>query len=139
MERLKPSQPNPKMKTIWDCTVKIPEILSSRTYHENRAKPETFCNNGYYRKCPQMEYFGINLAFVIKKHTLVYKLNEEVTIRTIKPSDHPVNLNDDWSKIAKTRCLQQLNEGNLLGALFWVQLMIKFKINSLLKKFHKYI
>ena len=32
-----------------------------------------------------------------------------------------------------------LNEGNLLGALFWVQLMIKFKINSLLKKFHKYI
>ena len=86
-----------------------------------------------------MEYFGINLAFVIKKHTLVYKLNEEVTIKTMKPSDHPVNLNDDWSKIAKTRCLQQLNEGNLLGALFWVQLMIKFKINSLLKKFHKYI
>ena len=72
MGRLKPSQPNPKMKTIWDCTVKIPEILSSRTYHENRAKPETFCNNGYYRKCPQTEYFGINLAFVIKKHTLVY-------------------------------------------------------------------
>lgn len=135
MERLKPSQPNPKMKTIWDCTVKIPEILSSRTYHENRAKPETFCNNGYYRKCPQTEYFGINLAFVIKKHTLVYKLNEEVTIKTMKPSDHPVNLNDDWSKIAKTRCLQQLNEGNLLGALFWVQLMIKFKINSLLKSF----
>ena len=139
MERLKPSQPNPKMKTIWDRTVKIPEILSSRTYHENRAKPETFCNNGYYRKCPQTEYFGINLALVIKKHTLVYKLNEEVTIKTMKPSDHPVNLNDDWSKIAKTRCLQQLNEGNLLGALFWVQLMIKFKINSLLKKFHKYI
>ena len=139
MGRLKPSQPNPKMKTIWDCTVKIPEILSSRTYHENRAKPETFCNIGYYRKCLQMEYFGINLAFVIKKHTLVYKLNEEVTIKTMKPSDHPVNLNDDWSKIAKTRCLQQLNEGNLLGALFWVQLMIKFKINSLLKKFHKYI
>ena len=139
MERLKPSQPNPKMKTIWDCTVKIPEILSSRTYHENRAKPETFCNNGYYRKCPQTEYFGINLAFVIKKHTLVYKLNGEVTIKTMKPSDHPVNLNDDWSKIAKTRCLRQLNEGNLLGALFWVQLMIKFKINSLLKKIHKYI
>ena len=139
MGRLKPSQPNPKMKTIWDCTVKILEILSSRTYHENRAKPETFCNNGYYRKCPQTEYFGINLAFVIKKHTLVYKLNGEVTIKTMKPSDHPVNLNDDWSKIAKTRCLQQLNEGNLLGALFWVQLMIKFKINSLLKKFYKYI
>ena len=139
MGRLKPSQPNPKMKTIWDCTVKIPEILSSQTYHENRAKPETFCNIGYYRKCPQMEYFGINLAFVIKKHTLVYKLNGEVTIKALKPSDHPVNLNDDWSKIAKTRCLQRLKEGNLLGALFWVQLMIKFKINSLLKKFHKYI
>jgi len=139
MERLKPSQPNPKMKTIWGCTVKIPEILSSRTYHENRGKPETLCNILYYGKYTQTEYFGINLAFVIKKHTLVYKLNEEVTIKTMKPSDHPVNLNDDWSKIAKTRCLQQLNEGNLLGALFWVQLMIKFKINSLLKKFHKYI
>ena len=134
MERLKPSQPNPKMKTIWGCTVKIPEILSSRIYHENRAKPETFCNNGYYRKCPQMEYFGINLAFVIKKHTLVYKLNGEATIKALKPSDHPVNLFDDWSKTAKTRCLQRLKEGNLLGNLFWAHLMIKFRISYFVKK-----
>ena len=63
-------------------------------------------------------------------------------MKTMKSSNHSTNLNRlnrVRSIIAKTRCLQQLNEGNLLGALFWVQLMIKFKINSLLKKFHKYI
>ena len=60
-------------------------------------------------------------------------------MKTMKSSNHSTNLNRVRSIIAKARCLEQLNEGNLLGALFWVQLMIKFKINSLLKKFHKYI
>ena len=63
-------------------------------------------------------------------------------MKTMKSSNHSTNLNRlnrVRSIIAKARCLERLNEGNLLGALFWVQLMIKFKINSLLKKFHKYI
>ena len=64
-------------------------------------------------------------------------------MKTMKSSNHSTNLN----RLNRVRShhsksplpLERLNEGNLLGALFWVQLMIKFKINSLLKKFHKYI
>jgi len=67
-------------------------------------------------------------------HPWFINLMGEFTIKALKPSDHPVNLNDDWSQIAKTRCLQRLKEGNLLGALFWAHLMIKFKISCFVKK-----
>jgi hypothetical protein len=55
-------------------------------------------------------------------------------MKTMKSSNHSTNLNRlnrVRSIIAKARCLEQLEEGNLLGALLMARLMIKFKISSL--------
>ncbi|MBT4389937.1 MAG: hypothetical protein HOD32_09560 [Nitrospina sp.] len=60
------------MNIVLDRTVKNPGILSSRTCHENRVNPETYCIIGSYRNVPRMEYFGMNFALVIEKHAPVY-------------------------------------------------------------------
>ena len=55
-------------------------------------------------------------------------------MKTMKSSNHSTNLNRlnrVMSIITKARCLERLEEGNLLGALLMARLMIKFKINSL--------
>jgi len=52
-------------------------------------------------------------------------------MKTMKSSNHYTNLNRVRSTIAKARCLDRLEEGNLLGALLMARLMIKFKISSL--------
>ncbi|MBT3185701.1 MAG: hypothetical protein HOG63_10410 [Nitrospina sp.] len=49
-------------------------------------------------------------------------------------SNHYINLNHVRSRLAKACCLQRLKEGNLLGALIMAQLMIKFKISSLVEE-----
>ena len=55
-------------------------------------------------------------------------------MKTMKSSNHSTNLNRlnrVRSIIAKARCLERLEEGNLLRALLMARLMIKFKISSL--------
>ena len=55
-------------------------------------------------------------------------------MKTMKSSNHSTNLNRlnrVRSIIAKARCLERLEKGNLLGALLMARLMIKFKISSL--------